>query len=172
MVGSFYISAHKSSLCARFQLIAFATFIGAAILYLLGAGLNFYFFFDRDTISHPKFLPNQIKREIKLSLLSLPWTGVVTVPWFFFELKGYSQLYDTLHSTTPQGQAIEIASSILFFLAFTDCFVYWIHRGFHHPWMYGWLHKPHHTWKVVTPFAALAFHWLVRLLYAVEDYEI
>ncbi|KAI8849995.1 hypothetical protein BC829DRAFT_361629 [Chytridium lagenaria] len=129
-------------------------FLGGTTIYFLGAGINYHFFFDKETLKHPKFLPNQIQREIYLSVASLPWTAVVTVPWFFFELQGYSKLYDDLEHWW------HVPLQVLWFLAFTDCFVYWIHRGFHHPWMYSWLHKPHHTWKVTTPFAALAFHYL------------
>ncbi|KAI9333939.1 hypothetical protein DFJ73DRAFT_853512 [Zopfochytrium polystomum] len=128
--------------------------LGGTALYFIGAGTNYYFFFDQETKKNPKYLKNQIAREIYLSLESLPWTAVVTVPWFFFELRGYSKLYDTVTTWW------EIPVQLLGFLAFTDCFVYWIHRGFHHPAVYPWLHKPHHVWKVTTPFAAIAFHYL------------
>ncbi|KAJ3190829.1 Lathosterol oxidase [Irineochytrium annulatum] len=130
--------------------------VGGSLLYFLGAGLNFHFLFDKETMNHPKFLKNQIAREIWLSVTSLPRTALVTIPWFFFELRGYSKLYDKLEHWW------HLPLQALWFLAFTDCLVYWIHRGFHHPWMYSWLHKPHHTWKVTTPFAALAFHSLPR----------
>ncbi|KAJ3100404.1 c-5 sterol desaturase [Phlyctochytrium planicorne] len=128
--------------------------LGGTFTYFAGCTFNFYFLFDRETLKHPKILPNQIRREIVLSLQSLPWTAVVTVPWFFFELRGYSKLQDEL---THWWHA---PLQMLWFLIFTDCFVYWIHRGFHHPWLYSWLHKPHHTWKITTPYAALAFHYL------------
>jgi lathosterol oxidase len=131
--------------------------LGGTLLYFIGAGGSYMFLFDKETMKHPKFLKNQIAREIYLSVASLPWTAVVTVPWFFFELRGYSKLYDHVENWW------EIPVQLVGFLVFTDCFVYWIHRGFHHPWVYGWLHKPHHTWKVTTPWAALAFHWLVRV---------
>ncbi|KAI8832172.1 hypothetical protein BC829DRAFT_426436 [Chytridium lagenaria] len=107
-------------------------FLGGTTIYFLGAGINYHFFFDKETLNTQK---------IYLSVASLPWTAVVTVPWFFFELQGYSKLYDDLEHWW------HVPLQVLWFLAFTDCFVYWIHRGFHHPWMYSWLHKPHHTWK-------------------------
>ncbi|KAJ3247939.1 c-5 sterol desaturase [Chytriomyces hyalinus] len=145
--------SHDSDVRILFQLWLNLTVLGA-ILYLAGASVNFYFFFDQETLKHPKMLKNQVRREIYLSLESLPYTAIVTVPWFYFELKGYSKLYDTLDSWW------EIPGAMLGFFLFTDCLVYWIHRGFHHPSVYWWLHKPHHTWKVCTPYSALAFHWL------------
>ncbi|KAI9342564.1 hypothetical protein BDR26DRAFT_801821 [Obelidium mucronatum] len=144
---------HDSTVRICFQLWVVLTVLGA-FQYLLGSTLNFYLIFDRETLNHPKILPNQVAREIYLSLESLPWTATVTVPWFFFELRGYSKLYDTIENWW------EIPLQLVTFFLFTDCLVYWIHRGFHHPSVYGWLHKPHHTWKVCTPYSALAFHWL------------
>jgi hypothetical protein len=93
-----------------------------------------------------------------------------------------------------------LLAEALAFLAFTDCFIYWIHRGLHrcfspptllppflssplslsswqYPFMpnppsplprltlscpskllYAKIHKPHHLWKLPTPFASHAFH--------------
>ena len=44
------------------------------------------------------------------------------------------------------------------FIIFTDFFIYWIHRGLHHPLLYKHLHKPHHKWIMPTPYASHAFH--------------
>src|SRR6218665_1595484 len=51
-----------------------------------------------------------------------------------------------------------IALSVVAFILFTDCCIYWIHRWLHHRIFYSRLHKPHHQWKVPTPFASHAFH--------------
>lgn len=48
--------------------------------------------------------------------------------------------------------------SVFTFILFTDCLIYWIHRGLHHRLVYTTLHKPHHAWKVPTPYASHAFH--------------
>ncbi|KAM4885711.1 lathosterol oxidase isoform 3-T5 [Sylvia borin] len=48
--------------------------------------------------------------------------------------------------------------SMLSFLFFTDMGIYWIHRGLHHKLFYKRFHKPHHLWKIATPFASHAFH--------------
>lgn len=55
------------------------------------------------------------------------------------------------------GWGLVIGTTITFLL-FTDCLIYWIHRGLHHRLVYKHLHKPHHWWKVPTPFASHAFH--------------
>jgi hypothetical protein len=104
----------------------FILLFGGGLLYLIGAGLSYILLYDKASKQNPKYLKNQIQREIALSLNSLPWTAIVTVPWFYFELRGYSKLYDTVSHWS------EIPLSIVWFLAFTDCFVYWIHRGKSH----------------------------------------
>ncbi|KAJ3303902.1 c-5 sterol desaturase [Kappamyces sp. JEL0829] len=128
--------------------------LGATVLYFTLATLSYYLLFDHENMKHPKFLPNQIRREIGVSLYSFPITSAVTVPWFLFEVRGYSKLY---HSIDDYGWPWFFVS-IFLFIMFTDFGVYWIHRFEHHPLLYGWLHKGHHAWKVSTPFAAFAFH--------------
>ncbi|KAL3886874.1 hypothetical protein ACJMK2_026835 [Sinanodonta woodiana] len=48
--------------------------------------------------------------------------------------------------------------SIVTFILFTDMCIYWIHRCLHHKLVYKYIHKPHHKWKVPSPFASHAFH--------------
>ncbi|KAJ3157674.1 c-5 sterol desaturase [Geranomyces variabilis] len=128
--------------------------VGVNILYFLFSTLSYYTLFDHRIKQHPKYLRNQIWREIKLSVTSFPITAAVTVPWFYFEVRGYSKLY---YNIDEYGWAYAVWS-VLWFLAFTDFGIYWIHRAEHHPMLYGWLHKQHHAWKVSTPFASFAFH--------------
>ncbi|KAK9450734.1 uncharacterized protein V1518DRAFT_411561 [Limtongia smithiae] len=124
------------------------------VLYFLFASLSYAFIFDKRTMNHPKYLKNQMRMEITQAMSSMPWMSLYTVPWFVFEVKGYSMLY---------WDPNEYPKSYLFwqfplFIAFTDFGVYLIHRGLHHPFIYKHLHKPHHKWIVPTPYASHAFH--------------
>ncbi|CAG8592871.1 5902_t:CDS:2 [Dentiscutata heterogama] len=105
-------------------------------------------------MKHPKFLKNQIRKEITLSVTGFPLTSLVTVPWFLGEVRGYSKLYDNIND---YGFLYGIFSIILY-LFFTDMCIYWIHRWLHHPLIYKILHKPHHRWIVPTPYSSHAFH--------------
>ncbi|KND03289.1 C-5 sterol desaturase [Spizellomyces punctatus DAOM BR117] len=142
---------HAFRQCFSLWLIAV---VGVNLLYFIFSTLSYYFLFDHSLMKHPKFLPNQIRREIMLSVTSFPVTALVTVPWFYFEVRGYSKLYKNVDD---YGWGY-FYLSIGMFLAFTDCLIYWIHRFEHHPMLYWWLHKQHHAWKVSTPFASFAFH--------------
>jgi lathosterol oxidase len=124
------------------------------VIYFFFATLSYIFVFDKDTFKHPKFLKNQIRQEISQTLYSLPVMAIFTAPVFYAEIKGYSKLYMGVET---YGWWY-IAFQFPLFLMFTDCCIYWIHRGLHYPLIYRHLHKPHHKWIMPTPFASHAFH--------------
>ncbi|XP_060106836.1 lathosterol oxidase [Heteronotia binoei] len=132
------------------------TNLGGLIIYFLFGTLSYYFIFDHTLKKHAQFLENQVAREIKYSVKSLPWISVPTVAIFFAEVRGYSRLYDNIEDS-PYGW-FGVIFSMLSFLFFTDMCIYWIHRFLHHKLFYKHLHKPHHLWKIPTPFASHAFH--------------
>jgi lathosterol oxidase len=144
--------------------IYLVTVVAGALLYLSVATLNYIFVFDRRVLQHKQILPNQMRREIAMALFHIPFMGVVTMPIFWLELKGYTYLYDRVEQ---YGLGYYLLS-LVWFLAFTDMLVYFIHRGLHDvPWLYEHIHKPHHTWHVTTPFASHAFHFMDGFLQGV-----
>jgi Delta7-sterol 5-desaturase len=128
---------------------------GGAAIYFIVSTLSYVFVFDKTTFKHPKFLNNQITMEIRQAVGSMPGMALLTAPCFWLELHGYSKLYDSLED--GPGMWYNILQFPLFIL-FTDCLVYFIHRGLHHPMVYKTLHKPHHKWIMPTPYASVAFH--------------
>jgi Delta7-sterol 5-desaturase len=117
--------------------------------------LSYVFIFDKNTLKHPRFLKNQIRLEVIQTLWSLPTMALLTAPVFWLEVRGYSRSYDT----TEDGPGLWYNfAQFPFFIMFTDWWIYWIHRGLHHPLLYKTLHKPHHKWIMPTPYASHAFH--------------
>nr|XP_023669396.1 lathosterol oxidase isoform X2 [Paramormyrops kingsleyae] len=110
------------------------TNLGAAILYLVMGYLSYYFIFDHDLMKHPQFLENQVRREIKYAMSSLPWISIPTVALFLAEVRGYSKLYDNVNES-PFGWP-GVIFSMFSFLFFTDMCIYWIHRILHHKLIY------------------------------------
>lgn len=47
---------------------------------------------------------NQVRREIKYALTSLPWISIPTVALFFAEVRGHSKLYDNVNES-PLGKS-------------------------------------------------------------------
>lgn len=131
---------------------------GGWLLYLITAFLNYAFLYDHMLMKHPLFLPNQLRREILYASKSIPLMTLGMVPFFMLEIHGFSKLY--IHKDTQPGlqELGYLMLSILLYLMFTDCCIYWIHRFLHHRRVYKYIHKPHHLWKVPTPFASHAFH--------------
>ena len=150
------INWNKEDMSRQSLSLFFITWLGGLMLYFVFATLNYIFIYDAQLKNHPKYLKNQIKKEITLSLQSMPIMAILTVPWFLGEVRGYSKL----HLSTPlvSSDYMNLLLSIIGFLLFTDMAIYWIHRWEHHPLLYSTIHKPHHRWIIPTPFASHAFH--------------
>ncbi|KAG9029596.1 c-5 sterol desaturase [Tulasnella sp. JGI-2019a] len=130
------------------------TVVGIHLLYFTFATLSYYYIFNHEVMKHPKFLKNQVRLEIKTSLMTFPTIAILTLPWFIAEVRGGSRLYD---SVEEYGWTYFLLS-VPFYLLFTDYVIYWIHRGLHHPILYRHCHKVHHKILIPTPFASHAFH--------------
>ncbi|KIJ52354.1 hypothetical protein M422DRAFT_222861 [Sphaerobolus stellatus SS14] len=130
------------------------TLIGIHLLYFIFAGLSYLYIFNHNMMRHPRFLPNQVRKEIMCSLKAFPGMIALTLPFFLSEVRGWTRLYDNVNDF---GWTYLFFSMPLF-LVFTDYCIYWIHRWLHLPFFYKRLHKPHHKWIIPTPFASHAFH--------------
>ena len=131
------------------------TSVGGIIMYMTMASFSYIFIFDKSLMQHPKFLKNQVWLEIKYTLSVLPFMAIPTILLFLLEVRGYSKLYYEVEGVYGW---LFVLLSFFTFLIFTDSLIYWIHRGLHNPLVYAWLHKPHHKWKIPSPFASHAFH--------------
>ncbi|GAA5867965.1 hypothetical protein JCM1840_003633 [Sporobolomyces johnsonii] len=139
------------------------TYIGILLLYFSVATFSYYYIFDHRMKHHPRYLPDQVRKEIMFSLDAFPVLDLLTLPWFVGDVRGHSMLYDSV-AEGPFGQRggvlpwVYMAFSAALFLWFTDFAIYWVHRWLHIPFLYKRLHKPHHKWIIPTPFASHAFH--------------
>ncbi|XP_038048344.1 lathosterol oxidase-like [Patiria miniata] len=129
------------------------------ISYFFAASLCYIFVFDKRLKRHPFFLKNQIRHEIKMSLLSCIQQAVLFAAIMLLEVRGFSKLYmyedsDTIGYTTW----FLVARDVIGMVAFSDSAIYWIHRWLHHRLVYKHIHKQHHMYKITSPFASHAFH--------------
>lgn len=147
----------RSSLIRQFLSLYTMTYIGILFLYFSMAGASYRWIYNKDMMRHPRFLANQVRKEINASLAAFPVLDLLTVPWFIGEVNGYSTMYASVSdgpwATKPWGLGgwTYIFFSILWFLVFTDFCIYWVHRIEHHPLLYKRVHKPHHKWIGVCP---------------------
>ncbi|GAA6010016.1 hypothetical protein JCM10207_007520 [Rhodosporidiobolus poonsookiae] len=139
------------------------TYVGILVMYFSVATFSYYCIFDKRMEQHPRFLKNQVRKEINFSLDAFPVLDLLTLPWFVGDVRGWSMLYDTIEEG-PFGKQggwmpwAYMAFCSALFLFFTDFCIYWVHRWLHIPFFYKRLHKPHHKWIIPTPFASHAFH--------------
>ncbi|PPJ54464.1 hypothetical protein CBER1_06942 [Cercospora berteroae] len=129
------------------------TLISSFSLYLILGTICYHLNFDPRWKSDPKFHKHQVREEMTESLTTLFWLNVLTVPIFLGQVHGYAKIY-------PLGEA-SLAYEMLqypLFVLFSDAGMYWLHRMFHVPVLFRWMHKHHHYYVIPTPFAAHAFH--------------
>lgn len=132
-------------------------YVGSLATYFLVAGVDYLVVFRLLSASLlPKgyIATTNVRREIEMSVKSLAVMTAMSVPTEILSQLGYSKIYHDVHM---YGWAYLAISPILFLL-FSDCVIYFIHRGLHHRNVYKLLHKPHHSFINTTPFAAFAFH--------------
>lgn len=127
------------------------TLVGIVFMYFSIATASYYLIFNHEMMNHPRFLKGQVAMEIRSSLIAFPWITLMTVPWFFAEVRGRGMYYDKIEE---YGWVYAVLS-VPFFLLFTDTAIYWIHRIEHHPLLYKHIHKPHHKWISESPHLTL-----------------
>jgi len=153
--GKYFPGWERDYWVRQYISIAFIWWVGGTLSYLLISGLSYIFLFDKETRKDKRFLKNQELLEMTLSLWSIPVMAIPSTFIFLAEVKGYSQLYESVEGVSGW---LYMAATVVLYLFFTDTLIYWIHRWLHHPLLYSIIHKPHHRWITPTPFASYAFH--------------
>jgi len=154
------VGLNPKSLVVQVALFYVILALGGVLFYLIFASLSYTYFFKlREDTFFPKTIcpqdvAKQARHEIWIACSSIPFMAVAMLPAPVFAYRGYSKLYKRMDE---HGLTYTLMSVVAFFL-FTDCLIYWFHRGLHHPVLYKRLHKLHHTYRYTTPFSSHAFH--------------
>jgi Delta7-sterol 5-desaturase len=141
-----------------FDGIAFFAIIPARYFLVAGgAYLFFYSRFNQTFINHNRqhYSPSRrsIKHDITLSVLS---AGVFALAAAFM-MSGYSWGITRLYSHAQQYGLWYLGVSYGAVLILQDTYFYFIHRLFHHPALFPWLHQGHHRSRYPTPWTSFAF---------------
>lgn len=129
------------------------------ISYFVASGATYlviYVLFPKQLLAEEDKIINkgQIAREILVSVRGIPVIATITAPFYMLHWMGYGELYYDFNDRSIGYFII----SLIWFLAFTDCLIYWIHWGLHIEPLYTWLHSTHHSFLSPTPWAAIAFN--------------
>lgn len=102
------------------------------------------------------FRPNQIKTEIKRSLVSILMFGVLSFPLHWGLRSGFLKIVFDFNLATFVLEA-------LWLFLWNEIYFYAVHRTFHIKSLYKY-HADHHFSHVPSPFSAYSFHWTEGLI--------
>lgn len=147
-----------------YYLVAFFCII--LMRYLIIAGGTYWLFYS-STKSFVKQsfkikYPNrqEIRKDIALSTITTLALAVCAAAVMTVYDSGYTRLYQSMDE---YGIWYSIASFWGVILLQDACF-YFLHRGFHHPLVYRWLHQGHHRSKHPTPWTSFALDFPEALI--------
>jgi lathosterol oxidase len=130
-----------------------------ALRYLLIAGTAYWLFWGGKR-HHPSRQLNRqpprretLRHEITQSLLATPIYALPAAAALVGWRHGYTKLYA---DPGAHGWWWLPTSAVIYLLAH-DAFYYWLHRGMHHPRVFGWTHRGHHLSRDPSPFASFSF---------------
>ena len=140
----------------RFLVTWLFLYVGSLLIYFFFGAIDYLLYFRLLSKRQPPMRgsPPDIPREIRMSVLSLAVMSAMSTPAEVAVQLGYGKVY---YHPAQYGY-LYLAISPFLFLAFSDFLIYFIHRGLHHPSIYKYIHKPHHSFINTSPFAAFAFH--------------
>jgi len=126
-------------------------------LYAFVAGLSYYWLFVRASVRHaPDCIPGwrENRKAIRWSMLNIFGNALLILPIQLLIVFGHSRLYGPALERGWGWAAVATVGAILF----AESCIYWIHRALHTPALFRWLHRPHHRFRLPTPFVSYAFH--------------
>lgn len=141
----FYWFAFFSVILARYFLIAG----GAYLLFYLVLGQSV----AKQSLRLKPPMGGTIRKDIELSILSAVVFAAFTALFISEHGLGASLLYTDLHK---YGLWYLVASFVAV-LILQDTYFYFIHRMFHHPLIFRWMHSGHHRSGEPTPWSSFAF---------------
>lgn len=135
----------------------FGIIIGRYFLIAGGTYLLFYSVlgksFTKRGLRQKPPLWRSIQREIELSILS----GGIFAFCAGFILSGYELGVTLLYTDLREYGLWYLGFSFVAVLVLQDTYFYFIHRVFHHPSLFKWLHQGHHRSGDPTPWTSFAF---------------
>ena len=140
----------------------FTFFVIILLRYFLLAGGAYWLFYSSSSKVYKKEIKKKqlIKKDIALSIAATIASAICAAIVMTVYDSGSTLLYS---STEQYGTAYLFISFIGVILLQDTCY-YFLHRGFHHPLVYNWLHRGHHRSKDPTPWTSFALDFPEALI--------
>ncbi|WP_082127390.1 sterol desaturase family protein [Calothrix sp. 336/3] len=151
----FYFLVFFVAILARYFFMAG----GAYLLFysLLGKSL------DKQSLRRSPPLNSSILRDIQLSLFST----IIFALGAAFIMSEYDLGVTLLYSDLGEYGLWYMLGSFVVILILQDSYFYFIHRIFHHPNLFKWMHSGHHRSGEPTPWSSFAFDLPEAIVHAV-----
>ena len=145
----------------------FTFFVIILTRYFLVAGGTYWLFYSSDksftkeslNIKYP-IQKKLIKEDIILSVVATAATAICGALVMTIYDSGATRLYSSIGDYGTTYLIISFFGVILL----QDTSYYFLHRGFHHPLLYNWLHRGHHRSKNPTPWTSFALDFPEALI--------
>ncbi len=148
----YYLWAFFGIILARYFLIAGGTY------WLFYSSFNKSFVRKLSIIKFPSW--KSVKKDIILSsIATIALAGCAALVMTVYD-SGATRLYSSIGDYGTLHLIISFFGVILL----QDTCYYFFHRGFHHPFVYKWLHRGHHRSKNPTPWTSFALDFPEALI--------
>lgn len=142
---------------ADLALTTLALSVIIALRYLLVAGVAHVLMWSGRgrgvQLNHRRPASTRIRREVVASLIACPIYAFPAALVIELWKRGGTAVYDAPDALPLWWLPV---SAVVYLLAH-DAFYYWVHRGLHHPRVFGWAHAEHHRSRDPSAFASFAF---------------
>ncbi len=151
-----------------FGFYLFALFFIILVRYFIVAGGTYWLFYvalnqfstprslrkkHSSTKKEKAILHKSIYRDIKMSILS----GIVFALGAAFIMTQYDSHKTVLYTDLNHYPLWYLGVSFIVVLILQDTYFYFLHRLFHHPSLFKWIHSGHHRSTTPTPWTSFAF---------------
>lgn len=130
---------------------------GGLLAYGALASLSYLYFFKwRGSKYHPGYRSDgpENRRAVKWSAASVAGNALLMTPIHLLIALGYGKVY---WDVDDHGWGW-LGISFVLYMVVTETMIYWTHRALHVGPLYRYIHHPHHSFKVTTPWVGVAFN--------------
>lgn len=148
----YYLLAFFAIILTRYFIVAGGTY------WLFYSSSNKFWVSQWEKIKYPSW--KSVKKDITLSVTATVALAICSAMVMTVYDSGATRLY---LSSDDYGIWYFVVSFFgIIFLQ--DACYYFLHRGFHHPWLFNWIHRGHHRSKQPTPWTSFALDFPEALI--------
>lgn len=148
----YYLLAFFAIILTRYFLVAGGTY------WLFYSSSNKFWVSQWEKIKYPSW--KSVKKDITLSVTATVALAICSAMVMTVYDSGATRLYLSIDDYGIWYFVVSFFGIIFL----QDACYYFLHRGFHHPWLFNWIHRGHHRSKQPTPWTSFALDFPEALI--------